>query len=192
MRILAGSLLALAIVCGGATPAAATTITVCALYESSSFDNQCGSICGWITSVAGKKPGLPIWRPGSLVWKPVPPATTLPTGPKTVASCDVVPKEPPKGHCVATVCGLADVKLLVGKRPPGSATVAPAKLITTPCGGPDNPCRVQRPSAVVTPGLLEGDSGFATQGPAGAGVPGRTTGGGSGTSSSYSVRPRSQ
>ncbi len=191
MRILAGSLLALAIIGGGAAPAAATTITVCALYESSSFDNQCGGICGWITSVAGKKPGMPIWRSGSLVWKPVPPATVLPPGPKTVASCDVVSKEPPKGHCVATVCGQADVTLREGERPFGSETVAPAKLITTPCGGPDNPCRAQKPSAVGTPGLLEGDSGFAQQGPAAAGVPGRTTGGSPGLSTIV-VRPRSQ
>ena len=66
------------------------------------------------------------------------------------------------------------------KNNPGSA----------PCGGTRNPCR-QKPSMIVAPGLLEGHSGFAQQGPAAAGVPGRTTGGSPGLSTIV-VRPRSQ
>jgi hypothetical protein len=178
------TILAAVIMAGIAAPATATTRTVCALFEDSSFDNQCGNMCGWITSIAEKKYGLSrSWRPGSKIWKPVPPAAILPPGPKTVTSCDVVSKEPPKGHCVATVCGPADVTLRDGERPFGSETVAPAKLVTAPCGGPNNPCRPLKPSAVGTPGLLESDSGFAAQGPAAAGTatPGRAATGSTAT-----------
>jgi hypothetical protein len=169
MRVLIGFLMAGILACSVATPAAAETVCV-------HFDDYCSNTTSFCHYAETTKSVFLAWRPGSLRLKPIPPAVVLPPRPTKITSCEAVSKEPPRGYCEATICGPTNPSLRDGVTPFKDVTTAPPKSAAIPCGGAGNPCR-QKPLR-AGPGLLDGDSGFAQQGPAAAGAPVQTNSGG--------------
>jgi len=153
MRILKISLLAAMIMAGVAAPAAARGYTLCATATIAITGGSCPAFC---QSLRDPRSG---WQQG--LYKPIPPATTLPP---SIASCTTKSVADSANacqgctDCVITVCG-----------PAPSRTFQASKPARSPCAQPGDPCH-QRSSTVVGPGLLEGDTGFANQGPAAAGT----------------------
>lgn len=156
MRVVLGSLLAGMLACGAVAPVAAEIVCV-------HYDDYCSNSLAMCRYAETNKRVFLAWGSGSLLLKPIPPATELPPRPTKITSCDAVKKEPPKGYCEATLCGPTNAS--PGLTPFNDKARDPAKSATPPCGGPGNPCP-RRPSGVTGEGLLEGDPGLATQGPA--------------------------
>jgi hypothetical protein len=165
MHILKISLLALMIVAGIVAPAAAVTRTVCesggeTFAKSDQISGGCSSLCADFSNTNRSSfiaMSLADWTKG---WaKPVPPAVVLPPVPTTITSCKA--ETDANGYCTMTICGPANVVL---ERP-----LRASKPDQSPCSGPNDPCG-RKPKTVISPGLLEGDTGFANQGPAAAGT----------------------
>lgn len=167
MRIVQISLLALMIMAGIAAPAAAVTRQVCVFWISS-LVSDCAKICS--SPAFSDNNWMFVWGYS----RPVPPATVMPPIPTTLTSCKSVWKNDRVRRCEVTMCGPETVSLRdvetkgdVVKRGPARAT---SNSASAPCGAArGDPCP-QNSSGINGPGLLEGDTGFATQGPAAAGT----------------------
>jgi hypothetical protein len=174
MRIFIGLLLAGAVMCGVASPAAAKEVCVDFYFY---YDANYG--CSRTCSTLMVDPGFvfsqwDIGVPTSII-KPVPPATVMPPKPTSLNSCSAVAigntPDPNMSKCVAKICGpvsalLNDTVIPLRHQSTGAAT----SVGSSPCGGPRDPCP-QKSIPALGPGLLEGDSGSTQQGPAAAGTP---------------------
>ena len=155
MRALIGLMLAFGI----AVPATAETVCV-------QYDDYCSNGLSMCIYAKTNKRVFLAWRSGSSLLKPIPPAVDLPPRPSKITSCEAVKKEPPKGYCEATLCGPTNLR--AGITPFNNVARDPAKSAAPPCGGPSNPCP-RTPTGSTRDGLLDGDSGVVTQGPAQSG-----------------------
>jgi hypothetical protein len=178
-----------AIVCAIAgTPALARERKTCMTYPTRSYD--CKSLCDAIMkgtnvnrvdawqSVAASSTGL----------RPPPPRRVgfLPGQVRDVASCEVNPRPSFfRRPCSVKICLVIETLYKPGDVR-ANQTIPKLQPVPTPRTG-SPPAGQGGASNALTPGLLDGDSGFAAAGPAGAGSPvGRASGGGStGSATSY-------
>lgn len=178
MRILTLTALAGIGFCGATAPAAAGTKTVC--VETSIAKNanvSCADYCKLALASGPNSDFLQSWGNGVVqpnIIKPVPPAVVLPPRPTNLSSCTPAGTTQPlngPAFCWLKICGPESASLRDSVSPYRGSVTGPATGTTfvPPCGQPGNPCP-RKPSAMVGPGLLEGDSGFAQQGPAAAGT----------------------
>jgi hypothetical protein len=122
---------------------------------SSGDPAACAAVCQF--SKANLRAG---WQNGA--YTPIPPAGATP--PPAITSCKATQSASTANgcsgctNCTVTICG-----------PAPSSILPSAGILRSPCSGPDDPCG-KKPQTVISPGLLEGDSGFVQQGPAAAGV----------------------
>jgi len=155
-----------------ATASDASAATVCVVTAEAYPPGDVAKLCAGATS--GTDPFLlGQWKDSFAIQKvinlstvrPIPPATIIPPPPTKITDCSAVPATPPYSPPLVSlkICG-PRVLTRTTDTIKGSSTP-----VRSPCAQPGDPCH-QRPSTVVGPGLLEGDSGFATQGPAAAGT----------------------
>ena len=168
MRILIRLLFAAALLSGLAAPANALVRSrmLCASFTfPGNGPAACSAVCQF--PKANLRGG---WLNGA--YTPIPPATMTP--PPSITSCSA--KTTPSTangctgctNCTITICG-----------PDASPILGSGGITPSPCSGPNDPCG-KKPKTVISPGLLEGDSGFTQQAPAAAGVLPSPSGGGTG------------
>ncbi len=154
-----------------ATASDASAATVCVVTAMAYPPGDVAKLCAGATS--GTDPFLlSQWTSSYAIQytinfssvRPVPPATIIPPPPTKITDCSAVPATPPYSPELVSlkICGPRRLTRTTD-------TIRGSTPVRSPCAQPGDPCH-QRPSTVVGPGLLEGDSGFATQGPAAAGT----------------------
>jgi hypothetical protein len=151
---------------------------VCVLYSSNPIPpGMVAEVCAAAQSDTGPYSPLNLWRTDSaaqlaLSVTPVPPATKLPPAPSAITDCSSVPANDPNrpGFVYLKICG--STRMGVGWSRPIRTPGKPTKL-PNPCTDRTSPCPGRPPISSVSPmspGLLEGDTGFANKGPAPTGA----------------------